>query len=70
VAVKLKRNEYASLAEVSESIGVSTTRLRALCAQDRIRGAIKGPTGAWLIPLPLRIYPSSRRPLKLSMLQA
>jgi len=63
----INKKKYASLREVGEMLDCSTARLRKLLAEQRIQGAIKSPTDAWYIPLPVRIECSDRRSRKIPM---
>ena len=46
--------KYGTIIEVAEKAKVSVQRLKVLCAQTRILGAVK-VSNVWLIPLPLRV---------------
>jgi len=60
---------FCTLAEASQELGVSATRLRQLCAQGRVRGAQKHAE-TWFIPRPFRITMKKKdvhHPTKLKM---
>jgi hypothetical protein len=51
--MKLEGN-YVPLAEAARSLGVTAVRLRQLCQQNRIVGAMK-MSETWFIPKPFKI---------------
>ena len=54
-----------SITQAAEILGISGRRLRVLCAQDRVRGAIK-VGGMWILPDTLTVLPAGRvRPGKI-----
>jgi len=63
----INKKKYASITEVSDILGVTTQRLRQLCAEGRVIDSFKEPGGNWLIPLPPRIIEGSKPARKIVM---
>ena len=54
-----------SVTQAATLLGVSARRMRVLCAQDRVRGAVK-VGGMWILPDNPRVSPAGRvRPGKI-----
>jgi hypothetical protein len=58
--MNINGKRYGSLTEVSETLKVTTARLRQLCIQGRVCGAIKSPSLHWFVPLPARVLDDGR----------
>ena len=64
--MNINGKRYGSLVEVSKNLKVTTARLRQLCIEGRVCGAVKSPIH-WLVPLPARILEDGRPGHKISM---
>jgi hypothetical protein len=69
MAMNINGKRYGSLVEVSKSLKVSTARLRQLCIEGRVCGAVKSPVH-WIVPLPARILEDGRPGRKILMREA
>ena len=54
--------QMADPREAAESLGVSPGTVRRLCAQGRIRGAVKVGNAVWRIPFPIERLPPAGKP--------
>jgi len=56
-----------SVTQAAKLLGVSGRRMRVLCAQDRVRGAVK-VGGMWILPDNPTVLPAGRiRPGKIKL---
>lgn len=55
----MKVTDYLPLKDAAEILGVAPCRLRQLCGQGRVPGAVK-TAGAWFLPKPIRILEGGR----------
>ena len=64
----MAKKEYVSGPEAAAMVGISSSRMRALCRQGRVPGA-RLIGGAWIVPERFKITPADprrRRPGKIS----
>lgn len=57
----MSEKPFATCTEAAQELGLSARRIRALCEQGRVHGAIKVGRD-WLIPRPIRIEPARKGP--------